>query len=179
MRDSSFIVFVLASTLLASTLLAGALLAASAAQAQPFGSEGSAMQVGLGAVPGTGVQAVYLQPYTSFTFEAALYADVQAPFSDGGDRRFQAAGAVGGALRILQIARIVVGAGVRGDLDVGLRAGPGLGFKAQETRVDKNQRFRLLLDPFVRHVRRVGPVHLFGEAGLARPRLRAGVWLSF
>ena len=154
----------------------GALLwGTSPARAQLFGRGPAGVQVSVGAVPGVGMQAVYLQPRTVLTVEAALYADVQAPFSEAGERRFQAAGAVGGALRVLRLARIVAGLGPPGDLDVGLRTGPGLGFQAEETRAEKNQRFRLLLDPFVRYVRSAGGVRLFGELGLARPRLRVGV----
>lgn len=147
-------------------------------QAQFFAPGASAVQGGVSAVPGIGVQVVYLQPRTVFTFEAAFYADVQAPFSDTGDRRFQAAGAVGGSLRLLQITRMVAGTGPGGELDVGLRAGPGLGFETEETLADKNRRFRLLFDPFLRYVRPIGGVRLFGELGLARPRLRAGVQFS-
>ena len=74
-----------------------------------------------------------------------------------------------GTLRLLRVAHIVAGVGASGNLDVGLRARPGLGFEAEETRAERNQRFRLLFAPFVRYVRRVGGVRLFGEVGLARP----------
>lgn len=165
----------LATLLLFSmALLAGA----SPARGQFFGAEPPAVQVGGGAVPGAGVQTAYLQPRTAFTLEAALYADLQSPFSGAGARRFQTAGAVGGSLRLLRVFRIVTGGGPGGNLDVGLRVGPGLRYQADETRAEKNQRFRLLVDLFARYVRRLGGVRVFGEAGLARPRLRAGVWLS-
>ena len=162
----------------AVAFLAAMALPPPSAQAQFFGREATAVQLGVAAEPGVGVQAGYMQPRTVFTVEAALYADVQAPFSEAGERRFQAAGAAGGALRALEIARIVTGGGPSGNLDVGLRTGPGLGFEGNETVGEKNRRFRLLLDPFVRYVRRIGGVRLFGELGLARPRLRAGVWLG-
>jgi hypothetical protein len=155
-------------------LLAGA----SPAQGQLFGAEAPAVQAGVGAGPGAGVQAVYLQPRTAFTLEAALYTDLQSPFAGAGERRFQAAGAVGGSLRLLRVLRVVTGGGPGGNLDVGLRVGPGLRYQADETRAERNQRFRLLLDSFARYVRRVAGVRLFGEVGLARPRLRAGVWLA-
>lgn len=165
------------SLLLATAFLSATMLP-TPAQGQFFGTEPPAVQVGAGAFPGAGVQAVYLQPRTAFTLEAALYADIQSLFSGAGDRRFQAAGAVGGSLRLLRVFRIVTGGGPNGNLDVGLRVGPGLRYKAEETQLDRNQRFRLLVDLFARYVRRVGSVRLFGEASLGRPHLRAGVWLS-
>jgi hypothetical protein len=164
--------------LAAVAFLAAMALPPAPAQAQFFGRGPAAVQLGATGEPGVGVQAGYVQPRTVFTVEATLYADVQAPFSEAGERRFQAAGSVGGALRAFEIVRIVTGGGPSGHLDLGLRAGPGLGFEAEETVAEKNRRFRLLLDPFTRYVRRVGGVRAFGEVGLARPRLRAGVWLG-
>jgi hypothetical protein len=162
----------------ALALLLVLLVLTAPARAQFFGAEPPVVQVGASVLPGVGVQAVYLQPRTVFTIEAALYADTQAPFSSTDERRFQAAAAVGGSVRLLRVAGIVTGAAPGGNLDVGLRAGPGLRFKTDETLADKNQRFRLLFDPFARYVRRVGGMRLFGELGLARPRVRAGIWLA-
>ena len=162
----------------AVVFLAATALSPFPAHAQFFGRGRAAVQLGATAWPGGGVQAGYVQPRTVFTVEAVFYADVQAPFSEAGERRVQTAAAVGGAVRALEILRIVTGGGPAGNVDLGLRTGPGLGFEANETVAEKNRRFRLLLDPFARYVRRAGSVRVFGEVGLARPRLRAGIWLG-
>lgn len=146
-------------------------LAAPPATAQP-----SFVQVGAGALPGAGVAAGYVAPSRFYTVEGVAYAH-RAPAFDAGGDALVAAG-VGGALRIGEALRIVLGTGAGYEVDAGVRFGPGLFFKAEETRADKNQRFRLIFDPFVRvAVPLPRQWALFAEAGAQRPALRAGVWV--
>lgn len=151
--------------------------------AWPAGSAGQARQapayaqVGLGAVPGAGLQAGYISAQRFYTVEGILQASAEPTFA-GGDGTVQAAAAVGGALRVLGAVRLFTGQPPRYDLDVGLRFGPGLGFKPDETPADANRRFRLFFEPFARGLWWVGGgAALFGEVGPARPIVRGGLWL--
>ena len=137
------------------------------------------LQVGLGAVPGIGIQAGYVAPRSFYTIEGMLYTDAVPGFS-GGEGSVQVSAGIGAALRPLGILRTFGETNYPYDLDVGLRFGPGLFFAFNETRVSKNQRFSLFLEPFVRFSTRLASGRMvFAEAGIQRPLLRAGLWFDF
>ncbi len=141
-------------------------------------AQSSFLQAGAGALPGGGAEIGYVAPGRFYTVEGMLYAS-RAPALDAEGDVLVAAG-VGGALRIGEALRIVLGTGGRYGVDAGVRFGPGLFFKADETRAEENQRFRLIFDPFVRFALPLrGRWALFAEAGAQRPVLRAGVWVPF
>ena len=135
------------------------------------------VQAGIGLLPGIGLEAGYLLPTSLFMREAVLYVDTSPQFA-GGEGSVQVSAGVGGAVRILGIARFVTSQPYTGnDLDFGLRFGPGLFFAIDETRADKNQRFSLFLEPFIRYSTVVaGRRTFFFEAGIQRPLFRAGLW---
>ena len=136
----------------------------------------SQLQVGVGAIPGIGLEGGYVSPRSFFTVESILYVDASPPFA-GGEGNLQLSLGLGGAIRTFSIARTLGNPSTyaRADFDVGLRFGPALFFSTQETRADKNQRFRLFLEPYVRFATRLqGGRVIFVSAGTQRPLLRAG-----
>ena len=135
------------------------------------------LMLGIGAIPGLGIQAGYVAPRTLYTREALLYVDAK-PFS-GKEGSVQIAVVIGGSARIIGIAETLGAVGQRRfDLDFGLRLGPGLTFQFEQTRSSKNQRFSLAFEPFLRFSSVLGPRrHYYVEAGVIRPLIRAGVLL--
>lgn len=135
------------------------------------------LQLGLGLFPDAGVQVGFVAPRGVYTTEGVLYADATSPFSYE-RRRVRAAGAVGGAVRLVGVVNYFREQPLPYHVDLGLRLGPGLRFKTQETRAEKNQRFRLIFEPFLRFTYAFERGWTaFAEAGSARPYLRAGLWL--
>lgn len=164
-----------ARRLLFVLLLAAALPRPAAAQ---FAAQPRRLQVGMGMLPGGGVQIGYVAPHGIYTVEGAFYADVLQPFAPG-RRRLQVAGVVGGALRFVGIFNFFRAEPLPYDVDFGLRFGPGLRFAADETRAQKNQRFRLVFEPFARVTYTFGGGWtVFAEAGSALPHLRFGFWVG-
>lgn len=147
------------------------------ALALPAKAQGVA-HVGLGLIPGLGLEAGYVKPGSFFTVEGMLYVDGTPEFA-GGQGNVQLALGLGGSVRALGVARALGGLeNTPYDFDVGLRFGPGLFFATNQDRADKNRRFSLFLEPFLRLTteparRRV----LYVEAGLQRPLIRGGLWL--
>lgn len=156
--------------------LALALVTAADAQAQMASGQGH-VQVGLGVIPGVGLQAVYVQPRALYTIEGAVYADFSPSFA-GGEGSIQLSGAVGGALRAFGIVRALGNpAYSNSDLDVGLRLGPSLFFALGESSRSENP-FSLFLEPYGRFATELAPNRTgFIELGLQRPILRAGVMI--
>jgi hypothetical protein len=135
------------------------------------------LQVGLGGLPGVGLQAGYVLLRDMYTAEGVLSAEV-VPNSSDGDGDVLAAIGLGGALRILGIARTIGDTGYATyDIDVGLRLGPAFLFSlGEETRADKNQRFRLSLEMFARFSTTRGSKRFYAEVGTHRPIFRLGLW---
>jgi len=157
---------------LAVVLAVVATVPVGAAAQTPMGKQ---VQVGAAGVPGVGLQVGYLAAQNFFTREINLVADLSS-FRSNGD--VQTALAIGGSVRIMGIGRTIGNAYYRGwDLDVGARIGPGLLFEFRESRADKNRRFSLFLEPFVRLVARPGATIFYVELGAQRPVLRAGFWI--
>ncbi|CAM3217071.1 hypothetical protein [Rhodothermus bifroesti] len=148
--------------------------------AQPIPpDEGRFLQLGLAVAPGLGVQVGYVGPRSIYTIEGMSYADASPSFA-GGEKSLQLSAAFGAALRLTGMLRTLGNAPLPYDLDIGLRAGPSLLFTSNETRAQKNQRFGLFLEPFFRAISAFGKRQFFfGEFGLHRPFLRAGLWFAF
>ena len=91
-------------------------------------------------------------------------------------RPLYVAAGVGAAIRPLGVLRLIGRTPHAFDIDLGARFGPGLTFLRNPTRLQKNQQFRLFLDPFLRTSayapgRRVG----YLELGTRRPVVRLGL----
>lgn len=159
-------------------LLALVLLGAPARTAEAQGAASPLrLQLGPGFFPDAGVQVGFVAPRGFYTTEGVLYVDATAPFSEE-RRRVRATGVVGGAVRLVGIMNYFREQALPYHVDLGLRLGPGLRFKARETRAEKNQRFRLVFEPFLRFTYAFERgFTVFTETGSARPYLRAGLWL--
>lgn len=133
--------------------------------------------VGVGAVPGIGLQTGYVSLRSLYTIEGMLYVDGSPPFA-GGQGSIQISGGLGGAVRVLSIMRIIgTPENVDRDFDVGLRFGPSLFFTVGESSREENP-FSLFLEPFLRFSTTLGDSKFyFAELGIQRPFLRAGLWL--
>lgn len=155
------------------------LLAAAPVLAQPVQTTGK-LQLGLGILPGLGAQVGYLSPGAFFVTEGMVFVDGVPPFL-GGEGTVQVSVGGGGAIRTLGIARLFSEEGFEGyDVDFGARFGPALAFSTNETRAEKNQRFSLFFDPYLRFVTRFNErFTVFAEAGAQRPLVRGGLWVSF
>lgn len=148
---------------------------ASGQDARPFPPENTFL-VGIGALPGLGVQLGYVSPGRTYTREALLFGNVIPRNSGSG----YVAVAIGGTVRIIGVGEAL--GFIRPkvyDLDVGVRLGPALVFEFDESRDDKNQRFNIAAEPFVRLSRKIRSNRTwFAEAGLIRPGIRIGLWLG-
>lgn len=137
----------------------------------------AALQAGLGAWPGIGVQAGYLRTGSVYSLEIVLYAS-SSPWRQE-IPLFVSAG-FGGTLRPMGILREIGRADYEYDLDVGIRVGPSLFFKQNASRADKNRQFSLFVDPFVRYSHQVFPTdQIYVELGPQRPRMRIGLIHTF
>ena len=140
-----------------------------------YGQE--AIQAGIGVWPGVGSQINYVRAHTTYSWETAIYMEVE-PGSGRSRTIFFVSGGVGAAVRPLGILRVVGDADYGYDLDVGVRLGPGLLFRDKSTHADRNQQFRLVVDPFVRLLLPRSQRTWFIELGPSRPAFRAGLWLG-
>ncbi|MFT4605172.1 MAG: hypothetical protein ACI9W4_001911 [Rhodothermales bacterium] len=131
--------------------------------------------VGPATLPGAGVWVSSVKVGPFVTREAAL----AVAYRSSRDGSIRTVTTVGGALRLLG-ARQTVFDGPRGsfDLDLGFRIGPAILFRFEETAIEKNKRFTLVADPFVR-IALQSKALLSLELGIHRPALRAAVWLAF
>ncbi len=148
---------------------------------QPAAAQGAGQYVqgGIGVVPGFGLQGGYVATKSFFTTEGMLLVDVSPQFA-GGEGSAQVSLGLGGALRPLSLVRLIGNTGYTDyDLDFGLRVGPALFFAFDETRVTKNQRFSLFLEPYARITSNFKGRRLyFAEIGIQRPLVRVGVWFG-
>ena len=135
---------------------------------------GNNVLLGLAGYPGIGVQASYVAPGRMYTREAVFLGDVSRFTSTGSS---QIAVVIGASLRIIGSLEVLGMARPRTyDVHIGTRIGPGLRFGFKEDRPDRNQRFNLIFEPFVRLT--IAPRKLvYFEAGLARPKIRVGIKL--
>jgi len=79
---------------------------------------------------------------------------------------------------VLAVQRTIFGMAPAGvDVDLGLRLGPAVLFRFEESDIERNKRFTLIADPFFRIVARKRAL-FFVELGVHRPALRAGALIS-
>lgn len=164
-----------------SLLIVGAFLAASVLSKEAVAQLDTGrnyVQAGIGALPGVGLQGIFIQPRALYTIEGGVYADFSPSFA-GGEGSFHLAGGLGGSLRAFGIARALGTPGFQSDLDFGMRLGPALFFALGESSRAENP-FSLFLEPFARFSTPLGENRMaFGEIGLQRPVLRAGIYIGF
>jgi len=150
---------------------------AAAQSVAPFGTH---VQAGATVFGGIGATAGVVDARTLYTREIHLVSDLEPLFRKS-EEQGRVALLLGVGLRLYGFERLIGGVGYRGfDLDAGLRVGPGLSFSTRDSRIARNRRFVLLIEPTVRisgaiHARRA----LFVEAGTSRPHLRFGLWQAF
>lgn len=159
-------------------LLIALALAASAAAQTPE-TDGT-LQLGVGILPGLGAQVGYLRPGPFLVTEGIVFVDGVPGFL-GGEGNVQVSLGAGAAVRTLGVARLFSEESFRGyDVDFGARFGPALTFRTSETRAEKNQRFSLFFDPYLRFVSRFNDRFVvFAEAGAQRPLVRGGLWVTW
>ena len=153
----------------------------SEAEAQIGVGPTSQLQIGLAGLPAGGVQFGFVRARSFLTTESFIYAEGTPPaFGEG---RLQLSAGFGGAVRLFGLSRLLGSTAwyvATYNLDLGLRLGPSLAFAERETTADKNQRFSLFLEPFLRFAPGLNEDWtLFFEAGTQRPYVRLGTLVDF
>ena len=137
--------------------------------------------VGGGVGPGAGGVAVVSDTFLGLTVrEAAVYLDY-VPRVTGGSGRLLSSVGVGGGVRVLRVAAIVLDEDVgRFDLDAGLRIGPSFYTAFFEQTADGEARaFGIFTDLWARGAMRLdGGAAVFAELGTHAPGLRGGIALA-
>lgn len=146
-------------------------------QSDPWGLQ---VQLALATLGGNGAQVGLVNARSVYTQEVMILSDLE-PLWRTTDRRARVVVMPGISLRMLGFERLIGGAAYRGfDVDMGLRAGPGLTFLAEETTAERDRRFELVLEPFVRMTSaRSDRVAFLLELGSTRPAFRFGVWVAY
>jgi hypothetical protein len=136
------------------------------------------IQLGAGALPAVGLQAGYLDAGDIFTREATVYGHLRPRFRSD-EEELQVSAGIGVGLRIIGGLETMTLIYPRiWDIHVGMRFGPSLVFRRNETEAEQNRRFSLFLDPYARFTLTPrGRQTYFLEAGVQKPAIRAGVWL--
>ena len=151
----------------------------SASVAQVQAPRGSYIQLGPAFAPGIGLNVGAVSAKTLYTREIQFISDIQPVFT-GPEDQARISALVGFSIRLFGFERLLGNAAYRGfDLDVGLRAGPGLSFSTRDTRIDKNRRFILVVEPVVRISRASTSFIGFAELGSDSPHVRMGVWIPW
>lgn len=155
-------------------LLASSLLTAQQSAAQIPG-DAELLQIGLGVLPGAGLQLGYVDQKRMYTRDAVFYGHVQPGiFENGGS--VQASATIGFSLRVIGMLETINAIDERRyDIDIGARLGPGLTFAFDETPLQKNQRFSLTLEPVLRLARGINKYRYYIETGIVRPSVRFGI----
>ena len=134
---------------------------------------GTYFLVGPAALPGAGITVSSIKVGRFVTREASFSVGYRS--SRQGSLR--TVGTLGGAVRILGARQTFFSEPRRSlDLDVGFRLGPAILFRFEETAIEKNKRFTLVADPFVRIALQSRALFSL-ELGIHRPALRAAIWL--
>ena len=169
---------------LALALLALVLAPSASAQAGPEPPRRGPIQsqfnvfLGGGLGPGVGGVAVASDTFLGLTLrEASLYLDY-VPRVTGGSGRLITSVGVGGGVRVLRIAAIVLDEDVgRFDLDAGLRVGPSF-YTAffEQSAASEARAFGIFTDTWARGSMRLGErTAVFAEIGSQAPALRGGL----
>lgn len=173
--------FALGLLLVFITMLPGA--ASSRAQTvnpvrlEPTGSQIQATGATWG---GNGLQLGIVSARSVFTREIIVLMDAEPVLRDV-NRQARVVLLPGVSLRAFGFERLIGGAAYRGfDLNVGFRAGPGITFGSDESLADRNRRFELVLEPFIRITARQNhSLTWLVELGSTRPAARAGFWIKY
>lgn len=158
-------------------IIAGGPQYSAAQSVAPFGPH---LQAGATVIDGIGVTAGMVDARTLYTREVHMLTDLE-PILRKSREQGRVALLLGVGLRLYGFERLIGGVGYRGfDLDIGLRVGPGLSFSTRDTRIARNRRFALVLEPSIRLSGAIRPNRaLFVEAGTTRPNVRFGLWQRF
>lgn len=169
----------------AQFLIAAALYLCAVIDVQPVAAQtvapfGPHLQAGATVLGGIGATAGMVDARTLYTREVHLLSDLEPIFRKS-EEQGRVALLLGVGLRLYGFERVIGGVGYRGfDVDAGLRVGPGLSFSTRDSRIARNKRFVLLLEPMLRLSGAVHPRRaLFVEAGTSRPHVRFGLWQQF
>ncbi len=141
---------------------------------------GPQIQAALSSLGGNGLQIGLVSARTVYTREVMVLADLEPLFRTSG-RRSRVVLMPAVSIRTLGFERLIGGAAYRGfDVDLGLRAGPGLTFDTDENFAERNRRFELVVEPFVRMTAaRTSGWSWLLELGTTRPAMRLGVWIDY
>lgn len=141
---------------------------------------GAQVQFALSTMGGNGAQIGLVSARTVYTREVMVLSDLDPLWRDI-DRRARVVVLPGISLRMFGFERLIGGAAYRGfDVDIGLRAGPGLTFDTDETSAERDRRFELVVEPFLRLTSAgSGRLAWLLEIGSTRPALRFGVWIAY
>lgn len=144
---------------------------------EPWGAQ---IQSALSTLGGNGLQVGVVSARSVYTREVIVLADLDPLWRDT-DRRARVVLMPGMAVRLFGFERLIGGAAYRGfDIDVGLRAGPGLSFDTEETVEERNRRFELVIEPFLRLTSAQSDrIAWLLELGSTRPALRFGIWWAY
>lgn len=161
-------------------LLVVCLFSAKSAAGQGVEPYGDYIIGGVSFVDGMGFQVGLLSARSLFSTELVVLSDLSPIFMKGA-RTSRVVFYPGISLRLLGLNRLVREAPYRGvDLDVGLRAGPGLSFSKRESRAERDRRFELVVEPFIRLVSARNRRWVFySEIATSRPNLRLGLWIPY
>lgn len=132
--------------------------------------------VGGGAAPNLGGIAEYVRPGWLGTIEGALYSTFRPAWGDDKPAWFVGAG-VGASFRLKELLVFFGPDRYPGyEMEVGVRIGPKLRFTLRdESLEEKNTRFSLFAEPFLRLRGPFGERNAFIEIGPQDPSLRLGV----
>lgn len=138
---------------------------------------GHYLQANASAAAGFGLNVGSVTAKTLYTREIQVISNLEPAFRRTSDQ-VRVMALVGVSVRLFGFERLLGNVPYRGyDIDLGFRAGPGLAFSSRDTRVDKNKRFVLVVEPMVRFSRALEYGVFFLEVGAESPHLRFGTWL--
>lgn len=137
-------------------------------------------QLGLGLLPGAGIQTGYVVPNGMITLEGAFYARIKPDFSEGqGD--FLLTFGLGSALRISRaLIDFDLIEPLAYDVDFGARLGPSFVIPYNHPEpIDRTRVFSLFFEPFTRVSRAYqNGWTVYAEIGLQSPIIRGGLLLG-
>jgi len=158
--------------------IACATVGAKVANGQIREPRGHYVQAGVSAASGWGINVGSVSAKTLYTREIQIVSNLEPAFRRTSDQ-INVMALVGFSVRVFGFERLLGNVPYRGyDIDVGFRAGPGLSFSSRDTRVDKNKRFVLVVEPMIRFSRALAYGVFFVEGGTVSPHLRVGTWLN-
>ncbi|NNE69130.1 MAG: hypothetical protein HKN29_02075 [Rhodothermales bacterium] len=129
--------------------------------------------VGPALLPGVGLNITSVDVGRFVTREVAFAAG----YRSSRDGSVRTVATIGGAFRLIGARHTVLQTPRRSlDVDLGFRLGPAILFRFEETAIDKNKRFTLIGDPFLRVALQTS-VLISAELGIHRPAIRLGVWI--